>query len=292
MGGPKFVRFFSPVIEALKELGGSGRPVEVRDVIARQLNISEQERTDLLDGGAPRFDNEVAWARFYLVKAGLVDSSRRGVWSLSDKGRAIESLSYDEALNIFKQVHSEFQGERDSNTVELQPEEAIGETIAPNDTAVNDDSSYRKKLLEILTSLPPSGFERLCQRLLRESGFEQVVVTGRSGDGGIDGQGILQVNPFVSFKILFQCKRYTGSVTVSQVRDFRGAMMGRADKGIILTTGTFTSDAQKEAVRDGVPPIELVHGEKLLDMFERLELGLTSRTTYDVDHHFFQEFQS
>jgi restriction system protein len=104
MGGPKFVRFFSPVIEALKELGGLGRPVEVRDVIARQLNISEQERTDLLDGGAPRFDNEVAWARFYLVKAGLVDSSRRGVWSLSDKGRAIESLSYDEALIIFKQV--------------------------------------------------------------------------------------------------------------------------------------------------------------------------------------------
>jgi len=292
MGGPKFVRFFSPVIEALKELGGSGRPVEVRNVIARQLNISEQEKSDLLNGGAPRFDNEVAWARFYLVKAELVDSSRRGVWSLSDKGRAFESLSDDEALNIFKQVHSEFQGERDSGTTELQPEETIGETIAPNDTAVNDDSSYRRKLLETLTSLPPSGFERLCQRLLRESGFEQVVVTGRSGDGGIDGQGILQINPFVSFKVLFQCKRYIGSVTVSQVRDFRGAMMGRADKGIILTTGTFTSDAQKEAVRDGTPPIELVHGEKLLDMFEHLELGLTPRTTYDVDHHFFQEFQS
>jgi restriction system protein len=126
---------------------------------------------------------------------------------------------------------------------------------------------------------------------LRESGFEQVIVSGRSGDGGIDGQGILQVNPFVSFKVLFQCKRYTGSVSSPQVRDFRGAMMGRADKGIILTTGTFTTDAQKEAVRDGVPPIELVHGEKLLDMFENLELGLTPRKTYDVDLHFFQEFQ-
>lgn len=114
---------------------------------------------------------------------------------------------------------------------------------------------------------------------------------GRSGDGGIDGQGILQVNPFVSFKVLFQCKRYTGAVVVSQVRDFRGAIMGRADKGIILTTGTFTSDAQKEAVRDGVLPIELVHGDKLLDMFENLELGLTPRTTYDVDLHFFKEFQ-
>jgi restriction system protein len=283
--------FFSPVIEALKELGGSGRPSEVRDVIARQLSISEQDRTDLLEGGAPRFDNQVAWARFYLVKAGFVDSSRRGVWSLSDKGREIESLSFDESLSIFRQIHSEFQNERESAEEVSQQEEAVEETIAPNDTAVSEDSSYRKRLLEVLLALPPSGFERLCQRLLRESGFEQVIVTGRSGDGGIDGQGILQVNPFVSFKVLFQCKRYTGAVSVSQVRDFRGAMMGRADKGIILTTGTFTSDAQKEAVRDGVPPIELVHGDKLLDMFENLELGLTPRTTYDIDLHFFKEFQ-
>jgi restriction system protein len=291
MSGPKFVQFFSPVIEALKELDGSGRPSEVREVISRQLNISESDRTELLDGGVPRFDNQVAWARFYLVKEGLVDSSKRGVWSLSDRGREIELLSFDESLAIFRRIHSEFQPEKVSEEEIAQQDEIVEETIAPNDTAVSDDSSYRKKLLEVLLSLPPAGFERLCQRLLRESGFEQVVVMGRSGDGGIDGQGILQINPFVSFKVLFQCKRYTGSVSVSQVRDFRGAMMGRADKGIILTTGTFTSDSQKEAVRDGVPPIELVHGDKLLDMFENLELGLTPRKTYDVDHHFFREFQ-
>jgi restriction system protein len=292
MGGPKFVQFFSPTIEALKELGGSGRPSEVRSVITKHLNISERDRTELLEGGAPRFDNQVAWARFYLVKAGLVDSSKRGVWSLSDKGREITSLSLDEALTIFRQIHAEFQGERDIQEKVSQEDETVEETIAPNDTAVSDDFSYRRKLLEVLMSLPPAGFERLCQRLLRESGFEQVIVTGRSGDGGIDGQGILQVNPFVSFKVLFQCKRYSGAVSVSQVRDFRGAMMGRADKGIILTTGTFTSDAQKEAVRDGVPPIELVHGEKLLDMFGSLELGLIPRTIYDIDLHFFKEFQS
>lgn len=228
-----------------------------------------------------------------------MDSSKRGVWSLSDRGREIESLSFDESLAIFRRIHSEFQPEKVSEEEIAQQDEIVEETIAPSDTAVSDDSSYRKKLLEVLLSLPPAGFERLCQRLLRELGFEQVVVMGRfakadatrSGDGGIDGQGILQINPFVSFKVLFQCKRYTGSVSVSQVRDFRGAMMGRADKGIILTTGTFTSDSQKEAVRDGVPPIELVHGDKLLDMFENLELGLTPRKTYDVDHHFFREFQ-
>jgi restriction system protein len=292
MSGPKFVQYFAPVVETLKQLGGSGRPAEVRDAIANQFQISEQERTELLEGGAPRFDNQVAWARFYLVKAGIIDSSRRGVWSLSDKGRAIETLSDQEALTIFKQVQSEFLNNGTPNEKIPESEEAISEKIAPNNVSTNEDPSYRRQLLELLLSLPPSGFERLCQRLLRESGFEQVIVTGRTGDGGIDGQGILQINPFVSFKVLFQCKRYTGSVSVSQVRDFRGAMMGRADKGIILTTGTFTTDAQREAVRDGVPPIELVHGEKLLDMFEHLELGLKPRTTYDVDVHFFQEFQS
>ncbi|YAF96145.1 MAG: restriction endonuclease [Nodularia sp. CChRGM 3473] len=292
MNGPKFVRFFSSVIEALQELGGSGRPSEVRDFIAKRLNISEQERIELLEGGAPRFDNQVAWARFYLVKAGLMDSSKRGVWSLNDNGRAIEVLTFEDALNIFKKIHAEFQRDRNSTAELSQDEEIVDDSLAPNNMTVNDDSSYRQKLLETLMSLPPSGFERLCQRLLRESGFEQVTVTGRSGDGGIDGHGILQVNPFVSFKVLFQCKRYAGSVSSPQVRDFRGAMMGRAEKGIIITTGTFTPDAQKEAVREGVPPLELVHGEKLLDMFENLELGLIPRKTFDVDIHFFKEFQS
>ena len=161
--------------------------------------------------------------------------------------------------------------------------------ITPDEAAETVD--HRGRLLEILRDLPPHGFERVCQRLLRESGFEQVTVTGRSGDGGIDGVGILEVNPFVSFKVLFQCKRYVGSVSSPQIRDFRGAMMGRADKGLIITTGVFTLDAKKEARRDGVPPIELVDGDKLLTMFERHKLGLSPRTAYDVDEAFFEEYR-
>ena len=115
--------------------------------------------------------------------------------------------------------------------------------------------------------------------------------SSRSGDGGIDGIGILQINPFVSFNVLFQCKRYSGSVSPSQVRDFRGAMLGRADKGLIITTGTFTVEAKREARRDGAPPIELVDGEDLVRLFESLEFGLKARTTYDVDDTFFRHFQ-
>jgi restriction system protein len=128
--------------------------------------------------------------------------------------------------------------------------------------------------------------------LFREAGFTQVIVTGSTGYGGVDGYGTLAVNALVSFKVLFQCKRYTKAVSPSQVRDFRGAMAGRADKGIILTTGTFTAEARREASRDGVPPIELIDGEKLVDMLEQLELGLRAVKTYEVDHGFFKEFES
>lgn len=154
-------------------------------------------------------------------------------------------------------------------------------------------NDIQSQLIDLLVNkLSPAGFERLSQRLLREAGFVQVVVTGRSGDGGIDGYGTLQVNPLVSFKVLFQCKKYASSVSPSQVRDFRGAMAGRADKGIIVTTGTFTAEARREASRDGVPPIELIDGEKLVEMFKGFELGLKPVTTYEIDESFFDEFKS
>jgi len=147
--------------------------------------------------------------------------------------------------------------------------------------------------LEIIRDLSPAGFERLCQRLLREAGFQQVEVTGRSGDGGIDGKGLLQINRLLSIQVVFQSKRYqaTSPVTVSQIRDLRGAMAGRTDKGIFITTSGFTADARKEALREGVPPIELVDGQKLVDMFVELELGLIPRRTFDIDEKFFDEFR-
>ncbi len=290
--GPQFVRYFAPVVEALKELGGSGRPVEVRDLVAKKLSIVDQERSELLETGQPRFDNQVHWARFYLVKGGYVDSSKRGVWSLTEKGRGTVAMSFDQAMQIFRQVQSQFPKEKSISIGVTADATAPDNSLAFSDISPISETSYRTKLLDLVKSLPPAGFERLCQRLLRESGFEQVVVTGRSGDGGIDGHGVLLLNPFVSFKVLFQCKRYSGTVTASQVRDFRGAMTGRTDKGIILTTGTFTADAQKEALRDGAPSVELVDGNNLLDMFESLELGLIPRKTYDLDHEFFTEFQN
>ncbi|MBZ5637597.1 MAG: restriction endonuclease [Acidobacteriia bacterium] len=288
---PEFVRFVGPVLAALEGLGGSGRPDEVRSAIARALSISEAEQALRLPSGVQsRFENQVHWARFYLAKGGYIDASRHGVWTLTEKARALGRVSPAQGREIYRTVATEF-GKSGVKTSAPEDAQAGEEHVAPATDAEHTFINYRESVAASLQGLPAAGFERFCQRLLRESGFEEVSVTGRSGDGGIDGIGVLQVNALVSFKVLFQCKRYTGSVTPSQVRDFRGAMMGRADKGIMITTGSFTSDARKEAVRDGVPPIELVDGEKLVNMLERLELGLRPRRTFEVDAAFFEQFR-
>jgi len=286
--GSRFARYMNPILTALKGLGGSARPGEVFDWIAENLGISDEERDEEHQSGGSRFENDVAWARFYLVRTGYLDSSKRGVWSLTEKGLANTSLSDKEIKEIIQTV----QGQA-VQTETTQTEEQLERVVtqqAERSPPVDVPQNYRERTLELMQSLPPNGFERLCQRLLRESGFQQVKVTGRSGDGGIDGIGVLQVNPFVSFKVLFQCKRWASAVGPAVVRDFRGAMMGRADKGLILSTGTFTTDAQGEAVRDGASPIELVDGQALVSLLEQLELGLVPRTTYEVDEKFFEEF--
>jgi restriction system protein len=286
--GSQFVRYFGPILDALRTLGGSATPGEVVDQIALDLALSAAVQNELLSSGQLRFPNQVAWARFYLTRDGLLEASRRGIWSLTEKGR-VTTLSPEQARNLFQKWTRVFAQERKLRKGGTpEPEEEA----APSSGQPSAPVGYREQLLSLLLALPAAGFERLCQRLLRESGFVQVVVTGRSGDGGIDGYGTLEVNPLVSFKVLFQCKRYQDAVSSPQVRDFRGAMQGRADKGIILTTGSFTADARREASRDGVPPIELVDGQKLLDMFVKLELGVSAVTAYELDYAFFEEFKT
>jgi restriction system protein len=283
-----FLRFYIPIVEVLRSLGGSGRPAEVTDLVIERMDISETEQEVTNKNGGSRVRNQVAWARFYMVKVGLLDSSQRGVWGLTEKGNNIQ-MNEDVVLTLFRDARTMFTEERREREVRKASEQDEVEDDTDVDS-FDPDNDYKSQLLSVLRSLPPEGFERLCQRLLRESGFQQVTVTGKSGDGGIDGHGILQINPLVSFKVLFQCKRYKGSVPVSTVRDFRGALQGRADKGIILTTGTFTTDAKRESVRDGATPIELVDSDKLVEMFEELGVGLRPKKDFELDPQFFEQF--
>lgn len=196
--GPQFVRYFGPLLDALRKLGGSGTPGEVIECIAQDLGISDEAQNELLQSGQPRFSNQVHWARFYLAREGLLDASKRGVWSLNERGRTT-TLSSAQAHEVYLKWSHIDQEQRRTRTQELAPEaEQIPESLD------NGSGDYRTKIIELMLKLPATGFERLSQRILREAGFVQVVVTGKTGDGGIDGNGTLQINPLVSFKVLFQ----------------------------------------------------------------------------------------
>lgn len=290
MAGPKYAKYFTLVLSALKELGNSGTPSEVSKIIAEREKISDDGLDKRLKNGTAYFDNQVAWAKFYLAKAGLVDTSRRGVWSLTEKGIQA-NITEKDAVRLWQEISQQMKN-RAVVVADVSPT-ALEEEIAPSDASEVTATDYRQELLEILRNLPPSGFEHLCKRLLRESGFQEVEVTGRPGDNGIDGKGILSINPFVSMKVSFQSKRYAADNPVSapQVQGFRGSISGNTDKGILITTSYFTKEAQREASREGVDKIQLVDGEKLVGMFEKLQLGLKPKTIYEVDRAFFEEFQ-
>jgi restriction system protein len=272
-----------PILDALRELGGSGKPREVSDLIAERQGLSDKKLEETLKSGQTRFYNQVHWARQYLVWEGFLDGSTRGVWALTPPGykAKLDTAAAHKLFLKWVKFHASTRKKVDEERVE---------GAVPMEAEVAAETDHKFLLLDLLRKVTPEGFERICARLLRESGFEKVTVTGGPKDEGIDGLGILQVNPFVSFKVLFQCKRYKGSVSRAQVGDFRNAMLGRADKGIIITTGTFTADARREADRDGAPPVELVDGEKLVEMFERVNLGLKQRVVYELDHAFFAGF--
>lgn len=281
----EFVKWFGPLLDALRALGDSGRPREVSSRIAEDLDLPDELLDETLKSGASKFHNQVAWARQYLVWEGLLDSSKHGTWKLTEKGRGT-SLSHEQAQSVFVKwtaIHAENRKQKSD-----KPQGAT-----PASTPITIDESLESpNLLTVLRSITPQAFEKVCRELLRESGFENVQVTGGSADEGIDGFGVLEINPFVSFKVLFQCKRYKEGNVVSraQVGDFRNAMLGRAEKGIIITTSTFSNAAIKEANREGAPQVELVDGEKLVEMFERAELGVKRRTVYDVDPAYFAKF--
>ncbi|MFM7425215.1 MAG: restriction endonuclease [Elainella sp.] len=275
---PTFDTMLLPTIKALQELGGSGTTEEIYDKVVQLLNLPDQV-LEILHGNTSQSEVEyrLAWSRTYLKKYGLLQNSARGIWSLASTSINLAEL---DAREIVKAVRETDKNKTSSSD---PPEQAVAsiETL--------EELAWHQQLHQTLLTLEPSAFERLTQRLLRESGFIQVQVTGKSGDGGIDGVGIARINGFLSFHVLFQCKRYQGSVTAGQIRDFRGAMQGRTDKGLFITTGTFTRDAIKEATRDGAPPIDLIDGEQLVQRLKELGLGvkITMIESVEVDTNWF-----
>ncbi|MBM4134510.1 MAG: restriction endonuclease [Nitrospira sp.] len=268
---PQFDELMDPTIQALKRLGGSASIDELVPEMVRLLSLP-QDVAEIPHGATGRTELEyrAAWARTYLRKAGFLENSERGIWALTPQGSQAASV---DGRQIAREISKQFQSDREAE--ETTGEAGVQEAVA----AV----TWQDRLLAVLQAMDPIAFERLCQRILRESGFTEVDVTKRSGDGGIDGHGTIRLGGLISFNVLFQSKRYKGNIGPDTVRDFRGAMVGRADKGVIISTGGFTLEARREATRDGAPPVDLIDGRLLAEKLKELKLGVRTNLVEHVD---------
>lgn len=261
---PPYQDLLWPAVLAMRDLGDSGSIDEITERVLERQDYSEEQQAVLHgDGPGTEIAYRLAWARSYLKGMGLAENSRRGVWSLTALGRTV----IESEIEPLRQKYIAASRKRKRKTGTQDELDELSEIT---------QSSWQDQLLDVVMRLEPAAFERLAQRLLREAGFTNTRVTGKSGDGGIDGVGVYQLS-LVSFPVFFQCKRYVGSVGAGAVRDFRGAMTGRGDKGLIITTGTFTADAKSEAARDGAPPLDLIDGARLCELLKEYDMGVTTR---------------
>ncbi|HEY8600934.1 MAG TPA: restriction endonuclease [Thermomicrobiales bacterium] len=279
---PPYDKMLWPTLQAIKQLGDSGSKQEIEDRAIEIAGYTEAQQS-VLHGNGPQTEirYRLAWARTYLKKVEAPSNSSRGVWEITEFGQALKESDMNA---IPSQVRA--MSYRKAKDPKLAfPVESLHSIEPSNNEELQFTSTvfeeWRDTLLDVLQQIPPSSFEKLCQRVLRESGFTRVQVTGKSGDGGIDGIGVLRI-ALLSFHVFFQCKRYKGSVGASAIRDFRGAMVGRTDKGLFITTGSFTPDAKREATRDGAPVLDLIDGEALCTILKDLSLGVGTRQVEEV----------
>lgn len=273
MAVPKYDQLMAPTLQALHRLGGSASVAEIEETVAMILGLPEKDLNEIHRGNRTVFSYRLAWSRNYLKRYGVLENSARGIWSLTAKGLKTKEVDRTEVKRYVQAIEKKDR-----------PIGKRGTRVVDQELAGDAADVWKDDLLKLLKTIPPDSFERLCQRVLRESGFVQVEVTGRSGDGGIDGKGVVKVGGLLSFHAVFQCKRFSRNVPSKVVRDFRGAMIGRADKGLLLTTSSFTRDARLEASRDGAPPIDLVDGNDLAEKLKELHLGIETQliTTENV----------
>ncbi len=292
-GKTEFVKWFGPVLEALRALSGSAKPREISEWIGEKYNVPDEVLNErYAKSGVLKFQNQLAWARQYLVWEELLASSKHGVWTLSKKGwdtKLSEAEAYDVFLKWVK-VFQDLREDKDTTNVDTQAEKII--QIQEESEPENAKSNLKPSLIEVLQNLSPTGFEQLCGRLLREYDFENIEITQRSHDGGIDGYATLKLNPFVNLSFFFQCKRYQGTVPTEKVQAFIGVMETNkrsVEKGLLITTGNFAKAAM-EIERSNIK-LELIDGDKLVEMFERVELGVTPKTIYEPNLSFFEPYR-
>ena len=287
---PRYNKLIMPAFTALKELGGSGTNDEILNQVIKDLNIPDEvaDITHMGKVNQSELSYQLAWARTYLSKYGVIQNSARSVWSITPEFVGVDVLDEKEIVASVVKKNAEKRNKATTTTTT--------DDIPEDDDPTNDDEEYpdeikpwKEKLAEILQSMNPYGFERLTQRVLRECGLTPVEVTKTSGDGGIEGTGKLKINGIFSFNVAFQCKRYSGVVGAPDIRDFRGSLTTNIEKGLFITTGTFSKAAREEACSPGKQQIDLLDGEEFINKLTEYEIGVHPVTTYAIDEEFFKK---
>lgn len=271
---PGFADLFLDTLKVIAKRGGSASIEEIHDDVVERRQFPDEVVDELHPGSTvtTELKYNLAWARTYLRKNGLLLRSKHGVWALTKEGMAASEKSCIDKKAIIKGAMA-----------------AQKASVAENPLEIEERRPWRDSLSEILHNMNPYAFEKLAQLLLRECGFLDVCVTKKSGDGGIDGTGKLRLNGIFSFNVAFQCKRYNGPVGAGEIRDFRGSLDNNIEKGVLITTGSFSKAAREEASAPGKKQIDLLDGNEFMDKLAEYNLGLTPRTEYEVDEQYFAD---
>ena len=269
---PPFHSLFVPTLKALDELGGSGSNEEIYNRVLAITQLPADVIDIMHNFTMTEVEYRLAWAKTYLKNFGAIENSKHRIWSLTTKGAKMLKENTIDAKEICNFTAKKQGGAK---------------TTPESDLVVTESTNWREQITDILQHLDPYAFERLAQRLLRECGFSDVIVTKRSGDGGIDGTGKLRIQGIFSFNVAFQCKRYKGQVGAGAIRDFRGSLDTNIEKGVLITTGAFTKAAKEEASCPGKRLIDLMDGEELINKLAEYGIGLNEVKSYEVDEDFF-----
>ena len=250
-----------PLLKCLEEIGGKAKPSEIYTHMRRFFpDLTDLELTETLATGSNKWTNRIQWVRQRLVSVGEMASPEHGVWSITEKGR--RRLADLAATN----VSHESQAVKETEVVSGGPinlEELVEDYVG----------AFKQKVIQKLQDLRPDQFERFAGALLTAYGFVQVKVTGRAGDGGIDGYGGLKVG-LATLNAAFQCKRWQEKVGSPEIDKFRGAIQGEFEQGIFFTTSDFTAQARDASIKKGAVPIILVNGDAFVQLMIEKQLGV------------------
>ena len=301
MAVPDFQSFFKPLLEVAAD-GKEHSMKEAKEIIARRMNIPEQDLREMLPSGTQtKFDNRIAWAKSYFVQANVFESPRRGWFRITERGKELHKKGHDridvKILNQFPEFVEFHTSKTDQTTTvnhtDTSPVETPEETLQK--AYLNIRADLASEILERIKANSPQFFERLVVDVMVALGYggshaDAGKSIGQSGDEGIDG--IIKEDRLGLDVIYLQAKRWEGTVGRPEIQKFVGALHGkRAKKGVFITTGRFSDDAAKY-VESIDPKVILIDGRTLAELMIDYGLGTTSTAKYEirrVDSDYFTE---